>query len=48
MSMYCRSFVNSVTDKLTGTVSLGAAVLASVLIASGMPSEYDVVSLLTV
>jgi hypothetical protein len=39
-----RSFVNSVTDKLTGTVSLGAAVFASVLIASGMPSETDVVS----
>lgn len=37
------SFVNSVTDKLTGTVSLGAAVFASVLIASGMPSETDVV-----
>eukprot|EP00877_Chromochloris_zofingiensis_P010970 jgi/Chrzof1/6126/Cz17g10210.t1 len=36
------NFVNSVTDKLTGTVSLGAAVFASVLIASGMPSEFDV------
>ena len=37
------SFVNSVTDKLTGAVSLGAAVFASVLIASGMPTELDVV-----
>lgn len=39
------NFVNSVTDKLTGTVSLGAAVFASVLIASGMPSDLDVVRL---
>lgn len=38
------SFVNSVTDKLTGTVSLGAAVLSAVLIASQMPSDFDVVS----
>lgn len=37
------SFVNSVTDKLTGTLSLGAAVFASVLIASGMPTDFDVV-----
>ncbi len=37
------SFVNSVTDKLTGTLSLGAAVFASVLIASCMPAEMDVV-----
>jgi hypothetical protein len=39
-----RSFVNSVTEQLTGTLSLGAAVFASVLFASGMPSEFDVVS----
>jgi hypothetical protein len=38
------SFVNSVTEQLTGTVSLGAAVFASVLFASGMPTEFDVVS----
>ena len=38
------SFVNSVTEQLTGTLSLGAAVFASVLFASGMPSEFDVVS----
>lgn len=38
------SFVNSVTDKLTGAVSLSAAVFSSVLIASCMPSELDVVS----
>lgn len=37
------SFVNSVTDKLTGALSLGAAVFASVLIASCMPAEMDVV-----
>jgi hypothetical protein len=39
-----RSFVSSVTEQLTGTLSLGAAVFASVLFASGMPSEVDVVS----
>jgi hypothetical protein len=33
-----------VTEQLTGTVSLGAAVFASVLFASGMPTEFDVVS----
>lgn len=38
-----RSFVNSVTDKLTGAVSLSAAVFSSVLIASCLPSEVDVV-----
>jgi hypothetical protein len=38
------SFVNRVTEQLTGTLSLGAAVFASVLFASGMPSEFDVVS----
>lgn len=43
LSMCC-SFVNSVTEQLTGTLSLGAAVFASVLFASGMPTEYDVVS----
>lgn len=37
------SFVNSVTDKLTGAVSLSAAVFSSVLTASCMPSEMDVV-----
>lgn len=42
-----RSFVNSVTEQLTGTLSLGAAVFASVLFASGMPSEFDVVSGMT-
>lgn len=36
--------MNSVTEQLTGTVSLGAAVFASVLFASGMPTEFDVVS----
>lgn len=36
------NFVNTVTDKLIGAVSLGAAVFASVLIASGLPSETDV------
>jgi hypothetical protein len=38
------SFVNSVTDKLTGAVSLSAAVFSSVLTASCLPSETDVVS----
>lgn len=42
--MLVRSFVNRVTEQLTGTLSLGAAVFASVLFASGMPSELDVVS----
>jgi hypothetical protein len=37
--------VNSVTEQLTGTLSLGAAVFASVLFASGMPMEFDVVRL---
>ncbi|GBF92993.1 phosphatidylinositol N-acetylglucosaminyltransferase subunit C [Raphidocelis subcapitata] len=36
------NFVNSVTDKPTGAVSLSAAVFSSVLIASCMPSEMDV------
>jgi hypothetical protein len=39
-----RSFVSSVTEQLTGTLSLGAAVFASVLFASSMPSEFAVVS----
>eukprot|EP00878_Enallax_costatus_P005691 GHUV01005968.1.p1 GENE.GHUV01005968.1~~GHUV01005968.1.p1 ORF type:complete len:398 (+),score=100.30 GHUV01005968.1:2189-3382(+) len=36
------NFVNSVTEQLTGTLSLAAAVFASVLFASGMPTELDV------
>lgn len=36
------NFVNSVTGKLTGAVSLSAAVFSSVLTASCMPSEMDV------
>ncbi|CAD7703032.1 unnamed protein product [Ostreobium quekettii] len=36
------NFVNSVTDKLTGSVSLGSAVFASVLIASRLPSYQHV------
>eukprot|EP00879_Flechtneria_rotunda_P013359 GHRR01013949.1.p1 GENE.GHRR01013949.1~~GHRR01013949.1.p1 ORF type:complete len:178 (+),score=53.64 GHRR01013949.1:913-1446(+) len=36
------NFVNSVTEQLTGTLSLAAAVFASVLFASGMPTEFDV------
>jgi hypothetical protein len=40
----CCRFVNSVTEQLTGTLSLGAAVFASVLFASGLNTEGDVVS----
>lgn len=38
------SFVNSVTDKFTGSVSLGCAIFSSVLIASRMHSTLNVVS----
>jgi len=37
------SFVNSVTDRLTGTLSLGAAILAAVMVSSLMVSELHVV-----
>mmetsp|Transcript_4888 Transcript_4888/g.10496 ORF Transcript_4888/g.10496 Transcript_4888/m.10496 type:complete len:417 (+) Transcript_4888:76-1326(+) len=36
------NFVNSVTDRLSGTLSLGAAVFAAVLLSSLMASELDV------
>lgn len=36
------NFVNSVTDRLAGALSLGGAVLASVLVASTLPSARDV------
>uniref|UniRef100_A0A383WEY0 Phosphatidylinositol N-acetylglucosaminyltransferase subunit C n=1 Tax=Tetradesmus obliquus TaxID=3088 RepID=A0A383WEY0_TETOB len=42
LALHDYNFVNSVTEQLTGTVSLGAAVFASVLFASGMPTELDV------
>ena len=42
--MLLRSFVNSVTDKLTGALSLGAACFAAILAASQLPSELHVVS----
>ena len=36
------NFVNNVTDKLTGSMSLGAAVFASVLLASRLRSQAQV------
>jgi hypothetical protein len=38
-----RSFVNNVTDRLAGALSLGAAVHGAVLVASALPSEGDAV-----
>jgi hypothetical protein len=37
------SFVNIVSDRLSGALALAAAVLASVLLSSAMPSELHVV-----
>lgn len=37
------SFVNSVTDRLTGALALAAAVLSAVLVASKLPSDLHVV-----
>lgn len=36
------NFVNSVTDTLTGSISLGSATFASILLASRMPSQMQV------
>ena len=36
------NFVNSVTDTLTGSISLGSATFASILLASRMPGQMQV------